>query len=189
MGNGAITSSTVKNLVIDEAVVYFNYKLTGADAERVLGATRGGARFTVERTFREVEVDGSLGPVKGMKRIIGETARITCTLIEFSKQNLLDMLPGTSSADDPSSSPTHDKITSSGAILDADYIKNVAIVGKVSGSTSPIVLQISNALADGNFEASLEYGNEAGVEVVFTAHYDPSSLATVPYEIRYPKIV
>jgi hypothetical protein len=65
----------------------------------------------------------------------------------------------------------------------------VVVVGKVSGATDPIVLQISNALADGNFEASLEYGNEAGVEVVFTAHYDPASLSTVPYEIRYPKVV
>lgn len=180
------TSETVKNLILDAGIVYKNY---GGAGEAVLGATMGGNSFSVEREIREIEVDGVLGKVKGLRRIITENAMLTVNLKEMSTANLKLALPGSTSTNYPSATPTHDSIVSVGKIADSDYLTNIALVATVSGSTTPVVILLSNALADGGFEIALEDKNEAVIEIQFSAHYDPATLTTVPYEIRYPKIV
>jgi hypothetical protein len=81
---------------------------------------------------------------------------------------------------------THDKITSTGIIADADYLTNIAIVGTISGSGEPFIGIIKNALGDGNLDIKTADKDEAGVEAQFTAHYDPADLDDVPWEIRNP---
>lgn len=258
----AVTSTTVKNLILDEGVVYKNYGLAG---EAIIGATAGGNSFTVEREIKEIEVDGVKGKVKGLRRLITENAMLTVNLKEMSTDNIKLALAGststaptvntivpaeylglgTSGAEtftfnhapilgtevfyvdgvkanwvrgthytisgtdltiigtntialsaelttgytwNSGEAATHDVITSNGTIADADYIDNVACVATVSGSTDPVIIILKNVLSDGNFELSLEDKEEAVIELQLSAHYDPASLSTPIYEIRYPKI-
>lgn len=182
-----ITSNTYKNFVIDAGAVYKNY---GEVGEALLGATRDGNTFTIEQEIREMPVDGAKGLVKGGRRITRVTARITANFVEFSSTLLQHALPGSSVANYPDDiTPTHDQITRALQIALADYLTNIAIVGNVSGSDQPIICGIKNALADGNLEISESDGEEAGISIQFTAHFDPTDLDTEPWFIRYPKIV
>ena len=182
--SGAITKQTVENLICGAGVVFINYNLPG---ERILGATEGGNTFTVEREIREMPMDGVRGKVKGLRRIISENAKLTVRMKEMSADNIMLALAGAGKFDYPSTEDkTHDEIRSIGAIGDSDYRDNVALVAKLSGSSTPVVCIIENALSDGNFEVGGKDKEEAVIPVEFSAHYDPEDMDTVPYAIRYP---
>lgn len=180
-----ITTETVKRFIVDAGAVYFNYGVQGS--ERKAGATRGGNSFVVEQDVKETEMDGAKGPVKGARRVIESRARITTNLIEMTADNFKKALAGADSTQYPdATAATHDSIRRSREITDADYIENIALVGTISGTDTPIICIIENALADGNLELSTEDREEAGLEIQFTAHYDPADLDTEPWEIRFP---
>jgi hypothetical protein len=185
MRETGITTETVKRFLVDAGAVYFNYGIAGT--ERKAGATRGGNSFVVEQDIKEVEMDGAKGPVKGARRVIESRARITANLIEMTADNFKKALAGADSAAYPDDlAKTHDSIRRTREITDADYIENIALVGNISGTNTPIILIIENALADGNLELSTEDKEEAGLEIQFTGHYDPADLDTEPWEIRFP---
>jgi hypothetical protein len=183
-----IRTETVKNLILDAGVVYADY---GKATERILGATQGGNTFVVEREIKEIEVDGAKGKVKDLRRIITENAMLTTNLREMSAANFKLALAGSTSTDVMAAdgvTKTHDSIKSSGDISSSDYLDNVAIVAKVSGSNENVIIILDNALADGDFNLALEDKEESTLEVQLSAHYDPADLAKVPYEIRYPVV-
>lgn len=84
---------------------------------------------------------------------------------------------------------THDTITSGGEIALSDYLANVALVAKVSGTAQPVVVLIHNALADGGLNANFSDKDELVLELTLSAHYDPAALTDPIYEIRYPVVV
>lgn len=60
---------------------------------QAVALSRGGGKFTVEREFREINVDGDRGPVEG--RIVMEGSRATLTLNALSILGNVDLLyPG-----------------------------------------------------------------------------------------------
>lgn len=186
-----LTADTVKRFVIDSGAVYINLGVTG---ERVLGATRGGNTFVIEQDIKQIEIDSVKGATKGARRIIESNARITANLLELTTANLLTAIAGATATNftDTTSAPatnTHDEIRRTRNISDLDYISNVAIVGKVSGTAENIVCIVYNALADEGFELSFEDRDEGVLEVTFTAHYDPATIDTEPWAIRFPKVV
>jgi len=83
---------------------------------------------------------------------------------------------------------TFDSITSDADIAITDYATNVALVAKISGSGTPIIIILSNPLSDGDFEIKTKEGDEGTIEMNLAAHYDPAALTTPIYEIRYPKV-
>jgi hypothetical protein len=180
-----ITADTYKRFVVDAGAVYLDY---GEVAEALLGATRDGSTFTIETEYKDMAVDGAKGPVKGSRRITAVTARLTANFIEFSSDLIQRALPGSSVADYPDVTPTHDEITRALQIVLTDYATNITLVGEVSGSSEPIVCGVLNALADGNFEIGVTDNEEAGLSIQFTAHFDPEDLDTEPWFIRFPKI-
>lgn len=174
-----ITSTTPDALVIDSGAVYYNYDEV---SEALIGATRGGNSFVIETEYRQMEVDGARGPVKGMQRITNVMAKITANFLEID-DTLLDLaLTGSSKADNT----TYYTWTRALDIVAADYATNIAIVGEVSGSNVPVVCKIKNALAVGGFELSFTDKEESVLTVEFTAHFDTSDLDTEPWEIEYP---
>jgi hypothetical protein len=186
-----ITTETTKRFAIDSGAVFLNLGETG---ERLLGATRGGNTFTIEQEIKMIEVDGARGPLKGARRVTDTTAKIKANLLELSSANIMLALAGSTATDftDPTSTPatnTHDEITRARDISDLDYILNIAIVGRVSGTDENIICVIYNALADEGLEMAFEDKEEGVLEVTFTAHFDPADLDTEPWAIRFPKIV
>ena len=182
-----VTPTTAKNLVLDAGVVYLNY---GEAGERVLGATAGGNTFLIEREIREIAVDGAKGKVKGLRRLITENAALTVRLKEMSADNIRAALAGTAKTDHPDTpGKTHDAVQPTGDVDETEYFTNVALVATVSGTTTPCVVVLNNALGDGNLEVNLLDKEEMVIEVTFSAHYDPNDLASPIYAIRYPVVV
>lgn len=186
-----ITTETTKRFAIDSGAVFLNLGETG---ERLLGATRGGNTFTVEQEIKIIEVDGSKGPLKGARRIIESTAKIKANLLELTTANIMIAIAGATATNftDITSAPatnTHDEIKRVRNLSDIDYIKNIAIVGKVSGSAENIICLVYNALADEGLELAFEDKEEGVLEVTFTAHFDPADLDTEPWAIRFPKAI
>lgn len=185
-GSVGIRTETVDYFIVDAGAVYLNYDLPD---ERLLGATRGGNSFAIEQDVREIEMDGAPGPVKGARRVVEVRPRLSTNLLEVSRQNLLMAIPGsTSTAYPATTAATHDSIRRTRNIINADYIKNVALVGTVSGSGEPIIILIYNGLNDENFELGTDDRDESVLEVQFTGHFDPANMGEEPWEIRYPRV-
>lgn len=91
-----ITSSTPDRIIIDAGAVYLNYGLAN---QRLLGATRGGNEFNLNRVVKNIEADGLKGAVKGMKRVTEVNPQITANLIELSVENLIAAIAGAEQSD------------------------------------------------------------------------------------------
>lgn len=180
-----ITTETVHRFLVDAGAVYVNL---GEPDERLLGATRGGNAFVVEQDVREIPIDGAKGPVKGARRVIEVRARITANLIEMTAENFRLALAGADRANYPPlpAPKTHDEITRSREVAADDYLTNVALVGRIAGQGQPFIGIIHNALADANLEITTSDRDEAGLQVRFTAHFDPAELEREPWAIRFP---
>lgn len=182
-----ITSSTPDRFYIDAGAVYKNW---GEVNEALIGATRGGNSFKIETEQREMPMDGARGVVKGAKRNVTVAATLTANFLEMTTPLLLLTQPGATAADYPDTpSKTHDLITRSADIADADYITNIVIVGDNTQSpTNKIVVMLENVLADGNLEVGFNDKDESVVAVNFAAHFLPSDLDTEPWKVYNPII-
>lgn len=177
----SVSNSTVKRMIVDAGAVFADY---GEPGERVLGATRDGSSFMIEQDVREMPIDGARGPVKGARRVVTETAKISANLLEMTASNFQLAITG-SSVD--TSDPTVSVITRDNDFPDESaYLKNVALVGRRRDTGQDVIFIIKNALSDGNFSIETEDEDEASLEVTFTAHFDPSDVETSPWEIRVP---
>lgn len=186
MRNG-ITQKTSERMLIGPGAVYKDFTNPSTPGT-LLGATIGGNVFSVEREFYTPEYDGALGPIKGSTRLVKEVPKITANLAEFTKENLLLALAGTSAADYGSPSKTHDKITSAGAVSAGNHNNAIAIVGeRADSSTNPVCCVVKNALVTETVEVNTGTGKEDVVlKVTFTGYYLPESPGVPPYEIYTP---
>jgi len=173
-----ITSKTENRMVFDAGAMYRDY---GEAGEELIGATRGGAVFTVERDDREIEVDGAMGPIKGMRRTIRHVAKLEVSFLEMSEQSFLDFLRGTSVSDG-----THRTITPDNEIIAGDFYTNVALVAEVSNNSTPCILKLLEALAENGFDITTDDQNEGVLAVTFSGHYTTADLDTPPYQILWP---
>ena len=174
----SLNENSVKRMAVDAGALYVNY---GEDDERLVGATRGGNSFNIEQTVRQIEVDNARGPLVGGRRVVSETARITANIMEMTRENIQFAIFG--------SSLNTDEVSRTLSIPGASaYLTNVALVGTMAGSSDPIVCKLKNAIADGNFELTMEDQNEAAVEVQLTAHFLPEALNDSPWSILVPEI-
>lgn len=181
-----VTNKTSKRIVIDSAAIYVNY---GEDDERLLGATEGGATFLLEQTIRMPEIDGLPGPLAGTRRVTNVVAQITTQLMELTTENLLLCITGATAADSEEVTPLHEVITRASYVFaDTLHVTNIAVVGRVSGTNTPIVCMIKNAIADGNVEIGFVDDDEAKPEITFTGHFTADDLENEPWEIRNPII-
>lgn len=173
-----ITSSTEKRLVLDAGAIYRGW---GETSEELIGATRGGAVFTVEREDRDSEVDGMKGPIKGLKRTVRHTARLEVTLVEISRQTLIDLTRGSEVSDG-----THMTFTPTNDIASGDYYTNISLVAEMMNTSDAIVLKLLNSLAAQEWDVSTEDQDEGEISVTFEAHYTSGSLDDPPYRILLP---
>lgn len=177
----AITTETKDRFVLDAGACFLNY---GEANQRPLGATRGGATFTIEQDVRIIEIDGAPGPVKGQRRIVAVRAMASFQLLEFGVDNLKILLPSVTETD-----LTHHKelkrVTQE--IGDDQYITNVAIVANVSGKAQRFIGILDNALLTANVSLATQHQNESVMPCECEAHFDPADMATEPWRIRWPK--
>ena len=179
------TYSPVSNPVVGNIGTYYEQKGSGWNyAESCIGATLGGSKITITPEFVDIEADGALVLVKGMKVKTGETASMEINLLELTKDVIKDALV----AQDGNSEDTNfDLIESKAQLEEGDYYDNIAFVGQNLDGKNIIVI-MDNALCTSGFESEGK-NKEAGVgKYTFECHADlDGELDTLPYHIYYPK--
>lgn len=145
---------TPDRIFVDAGAVYLNY---GLSSERLLGATRGGNEFNLNREIRDIEVDGVRGSVKGLRRRTVCRPQVTCNLIELSLDNLLKAIAGANSAE-----------TKATAVVDAEYLGvGSAEIDEFTVTNYPVVAKSEKVYIDGVLKtrgeksASLFVGSKA----------------------------
>jgi len=167
--------------MIDAGAVYKNYGLAN---EALLGATSGGNELVIVVKTRDVKVDGLKGTVKGLTRVISTDVTLKCNMLELTTDIIKTALMGVV---DTTTNPGYDTITGKTEILLTDYIDNIAIVGKLSGSLTPVVIMLKNALSSDGIKFSSKDSADNILPITFTASIDPNFPLISPYEIRYPQ--
>lgn len=190
-----VTSNTSKHLQLDAGAFLKNYDPTTdtwatAKATKLIGATAGGGSFAAVPTIRRIEVDGVKGATKGFEALDEWQVTMTANVKELTA-DLLKMALATGSyagAKSPSSetSNNYNKITASNELADSDYLTNITWVGRLSGSSIPVIIVLKNALCTNGLTLTTQDKNEGVVALTLTGHYDPSHLDDPPFEIYYP---
>lgn len=180
-----VTTKTAERYWIDSGAIYKNLVI-GVDGAYtsgdLLGATEGGNEFKVEQKVRYRKVDGIKEHSKGNAVIDEEIVTLKVNLKELTAANLSLALAG-STVD--STGTAHDIIKGEGKIDLADYLTNIALVGRVSRSGKPIIVMIKNAISLEGLTVKTDDNNEVVIPLVFTGHYDDTGVP--PYEIYWPK--
>jgi hypothetical protein len=176
------TTNTSNNLLIDAGAVYKNYGLAG---EALIGATSGGNEFAIAVKTRDVKVDGIKGTAKGLTRIVSTDVTLKVNMLELTTDILKMALMGVV---DTSINSGYDTITGKTEIALTDYIDNIAIVGRLSGSLQPVIIILKNVLSSDGIKFSNKDAVDNILPITFTASIDPSTPTISPYEIRYPQV-
>lgn len=186
-----VTADTSKHLQLDAGAFYKNYDVTSdtpaTASAKLIGATAGGGSFSAVPTIRNIEVDGIKGATMGFVTIDEWTVNLTANLKELTVNNL-KMALATGKSASSTSPANYTKITASNELADTDYMDNLTWVGRMSGSATPIIIVVKNALCTNGLTLTTADKAEGVVAVTVTGHYDPSDLADVPFEIYYPTI-
>ena len=174
---------SMEHLILDAGAVYKNF---GLSDQAQVGATSGGNEFQAKAKIRQIQVDGvKAANAKGMEVFDSITTTLKCNFLEVTKEILAAALI----ADiDTASDSNYDIIQGKTVITDSDYIKNLAWVGRLSGSGKPVIIVIENALCLDGLQLKTQDSKDNVLDVTFTAHADPSHPQDLPYKIYYPKL-
>lgn len=144
--------------------------------------TRGGGKFTVEKTLRNIVADGDRGPVKGRVRIDDMTVKMEMNILEVLTENLEELYVGVKKEIGADA----DRISYTGKfeIEDEEY-KTIKWVGKTKAG-KPIQIEIMNAINTENIDWTLVEKGEIVPKLTFVGHYE-EGIEDVPYKITFGK--
>lgn len=186
--SSGITESTPKNIMLGAGTIHKGLALADGKwnfEESLIGATSGGSKVSIVPEYMDIEVDGALVAVKGLKHKVGETATMEVNFVEMTPDILKMCVVG--DVADSTEYEGYSEITSRGRITEGDYIENLAYVGKKTDGT-PIIIIFEQAICTSGFEVEGK-NKEAGVFTgTFECVADISPEAdTLPWRILYPK--
>lgn len=188
-GKTGVSTNTPKNIMFGAGTIHKNVHFDTEQKkwnfeESIIGATQGGSKITITPEFTDIEADGAMVAVKGLKVKTGETAEMEINFLELTKEIIKSAVVG---AEGTSADDNYDLIESKADIEEGDYLENIAFVGKTLAGKNIIVI-MDNALCTSGLESE-GANKEAGVGTyTFACHADlDSELDTLPYHIYYPK--
>ncbi len=189
------TESTKKNLQLNAGLFFKNFApdtdtTAAAIADgRLLGATQGGGEFSAVPTFRNVEIDGMPGRVKGLADIEKWECYIKATIIEVSETAIAAALACTET--DSTTKTKYKVIKGRNYVADKDYIDNVTWVGTLAGYDDPICIQVFNALNEDGFKLTVADKSEGKISCTFYGYNDvddvQDGVVAPPFAVWYPK--
>ena len=184
------TAESPKHFMLDSGAFYKNFDMAtdtvATAAAKLLGLTRGGGEFSAVPTIRAIVADGIKENTTGFKRIDNWVVTLKGTMLEMTTANFQALLA--TSEVDSTTDPTYDAITAKSEIALEDYLTNITYIGTISGSTLPVIIQVSNAINLQGLTLASEDKNEGTMEALFTGHYGPTTQGVVPFTIYNPKI-
>jgi hypothetical protein len=120
-----------------------------------------------------------------LTRIVSTDVTLKVNMLELTTDILKMALMGVV---DTSINAGYDTITGKTEIALTDYIDNIAIVGRLSGSLQPVIIILKNVLSSDGIKFSNKDAVDNILPITFTASIDPNTPTISPYEIRYPQV-
>ena len=186
-----LNANTKKHLMLGEGAIFKNF-IVGTDtyesakaAGKLLGACQGGSTFTATAQVREISVDGIPGQVADLEEIDRWDVSLQTTFLEVTADTLKAALGAATSTH----ADGYTKIEGRTDFVSADYVQNITFVGSMSGSDAPIILQVKNAIGNGNLSLNVQNGAEATVPCTFNGRNTIDTLSAPPFAIYYPDIM
>lgn len=185
--SSGITADTPKNIMLGAGTIHKGLTLTDGVwnfEESLIGATSGGAKCSIVPEVTDIEVDGALVAVKGLRVKTGEKATIEVNFVEMTPDILKMVTIGEVAVSDEYEGYT--EIRSKARIEEGDYIEKFAYVGKKTDGT-PIIIIFDQCICTSGLEVEGK-NKEAGVFAgTFECVADVSPEAdTLPWHILYP---
>lgn len=187
------TNKTSERYIINAATIYTGVEFKdGEFTGDLMGATSGGVTLTIEQEYRDIEVDGTGHvKVKGNKVLESATATATGNMKEITAETIRRSLNGSLAEASADEAPSGYKVIKSKRYLEhEDYLKNIAVVGRLSGTDKPVIAILDNALCTSGLELGTEDNNEAVIEQTYEAHATEEQLFAdeMPWRIYYPDV-
>lgn len=189
-----VTDSTLENIVVDSGAIFKNFTVgtdtydTAKTAGKLLGATQGGSEFTAKVEFEDIEIDGVKVHTKGFQKFKSATVELKVNVLEQTLAVIKSAL-ATGRDETVSTITGYSKITADTTLASTDFIENITLVAKLSGSETPVIVQIYNALSTDGLGYKFEDGKEAVSEITFSAYASDYKYETLPFAIWYPTAV
>lgn len=190
-----ITEKTTQSIQLDAGVFFKNFNVesdtyaTAKEAGKCIGATQGGGSFTASPSWRNIDVDGAVGRVRGLSDIETWEVSMSATVLETTVETLKLAL-GAATANTSTAPTGYTKIVGNSGVADEDYIDNIAWVGHISGSEQPIIIVLKNAINEGGLSYSVAPKSEGKVGLKLYGYNDIGDFITdtvnPPFEIYYP---
>lgn len=193
-GNTGVSADTPKNVLFGAGTIHKGLKYDTAKTswnfeESIIGATQGGSKISIVPNFVDVEADGVMVAVKGLKVKTGEKATMDINLLELTEEIIKSSVIGKLGT---SEDTKFDLVESKADLETGDYYENIAFVGKTLDGRNIIVI-MDNALCTSGFEPEGKPKEGAVGKYTFECHADVSDenadFETLPWHIHYPKTI
>lgn len=188
--NSGYTKTSSENFMINAGTIAINVKwdeqsksFTGTP----LGATTDGTKVNIEQKYRKIAVDGTTHmDVQGLWVLDEAHATVGAKLKELTASNMALGLNGTTK--ESTEYDGYTEIESKRYLSEGDYIENMAIIGKLTGSDKPIIILLDNVLTTSAFALETKDGDEAAIDYEGTANASFEQLQNdqFPWKILYP---
>jgi hypothetical protein len=146
-----------------------------------VGATRGGASFDPGIPLRDIDVDGLQGATKGLVVKDKGNPSLSCTLLEITKTQLSQLLPGMIISGNT--------IIGNGQIKSTDYLFEVKWTGYRPHSTAVVEILLKDVLVKEPIGLTFSDNDEATISVVFMAHFDLAATETADGYLPEPYVI
>lgn len=160
-------------------------------APRKLGATRGGTTITLNKTERQIEVDGRRTTVKGFQRVDMIEPSISTALIEIADHETLALALGSATTTSYTNFRT---VRPNLYPVPEDYLGNIALVATINGARTPngdpvpAVVIMENARVNQVQDISFVDKNETVMNVTIVAHALAEDAFSIPMYVILPKL-
>jgi hypothetical protein len=185
--SSGITENTPENIMLGAGTIHKGLTLEGGKwnfEESLIGATSGGAKASIIPEVTDIEVDGALVPVKGLRVKTGEKASISVNFVEMTPEILKMATLGNVAVSEKYEG--YSEITSKARIEEGDYIENFAYVGKKTNGT-PIIIIFDQCICTSGLETEGKNKEASVFAGVFECVADVTPEAdTLPWHILYP---
>lgn len=188
------TEETSKNLILDAGCVFVNYDLKtdtlATSKKKLIGATSGGSEFNAIPEIRSIKIDGVKGKARGNQVLESWEVKMKINLIEFKEETFKYALGASKMSEETiETSKKYKKIEGKNFLEDKDYIDNITFMGRLSGSSDPIIIQVFNCLNMEGLKLNTKDGDDIVMELEFEGTYDAKNLDQPPFAIFYPEKV
>ena len=172
-------SKDFKKILLGEGKLYKDHGETGA---LELGYVRGG-EFNENLTVRHIEVDGKKGPIIGDAVTESSMPTLTFNAVQMDASLLKEVFYNLAVVDNTDGTGTITRAIANPEA--ADYLTNVAFVGKTKDGTA-VVIKLLNALGEGPVNFAFTDKGEVEIPCLFTGNYETIDDTTAPFEITLP---